>query len=356
MTQPTRQRKTKARRPRKGGKHTRRKQSSIWLFVGIYSILTFTVVFAVFLLRLTSTIDDPEKQADATSENVSPVKKKKTSKSSPSKSESKKKTKASKPPALVSSKKAPGGKTEPAPAKATEPEPKATADKGIDVEKQILDQYPDPKITPLIEIVGNWQNIPPRAIPKMVAIRVPVEFEIKEGGQVVATGKLPIGATMTVTKLDNNTLSLSTGTSVPVTAALSMDETDLKQRIQARYDAFISKKMEVLQVQRDAERKRILKAIANEEALSVYNDGSDPRFAPLKASLRAGGAGATIEVEAAVKWKWTGKETIEGVEYDTAFVVIESETAFGLNEKEIKCALRDGKVEHWYDVRSGEKL
>lgn len=190
----------------------------------------------------------------------------------------------------------------------------------------------------------------------MVAIRVPVEFEIKEGGKVVATGKLPIGASMMVQKLDFGTLSLSTGTGMPVTAALKVDETDLKDRIQARYDSFVRKKMELLETQRDAERKRILKAIANEEALATYNDGSDSRFEALKVSLRKGDAGATIELEAAVKWKWTGKENIGGVEYDTAYVVIESETAFGINEKEIKCALLDGKVVHWYDVRSGEQL
>ncbi|NOY00125.1 MAG: hypothetical protein GXP30_10385, partial [Verrucomicrobia bacterium] len=242
----------------------------------------------------------------------------------------------------------------PTPEKPVEPDPKS--DKKIDIEKQVVEQYPDPIIKPLIEIVGNWRKIPPKAIPKMVTIRVPVEFEIKEGIEVVATGKLPIGATMMVNKLDNNILSLSTGTSMPVTAALKISETDLKERIQARYDSFVRKKMEILESQRDAERKRILKAIANEEALAVYNDGKDPRFDPLKTSLHKGEAGATIELEAAVKWKWTGKETIDGKEYDTAYVVIESETAFGLNEKEIKCALLDGKVAHWYDVRSGEKL
>ncbi len=318
----------------------------MWLFFGIYSALTLSVVFAVYMLRLAS----PQNNEPLLSETTA----------APSLEE--KKTAPKKTPAPeVAKKKA---ATAPTPKKPEEKKPlvktskpaKTQPDNSIEVEKQILAQYPDPKITPLLEIVSNWQNIPPKAVPKMVAIRVPVEFEIKEGGKIIATGKLPIGATMSVRKLDNGVLSLSAGSSMPVTAALRIDETDLKERIQARYDSFVRKKMEGLESQRNAERKRILKAIANEEALAVYNDGSDPRFDPLKNSLRKGEAGATIELESAVKWKWMGKETIDGVEYDTAYVVIESETAFGLNEKEIKCALLNGKVAHWYDARSGNKL
>lgn len=161
---------------------------------------------------------------------------------------------------------------------------------------------------------------------------------------------------MSVSKIENGILSLTTGSSVPVTTALSIDETDLKERIQARYDAYVAGKMADLEVQREAERKRITKAIANEEALATYNDGKDPRFDPFKESLRKGEAGATIELEAATKWKWAGKETIDGTEYDTAWVIIESETAFGINEKELKGAMRDGKVEHWFDVGSGQEL
>lgn len=319
----------------------------MWLFLGIYSFLTLSVVFAVYMLHLANSGNKDVDLADAKTAEPVPDESKMAPAPTPPKPEPKEKPKEKKP------EKPKEKKTEAKQKKPAETKPEADM---VDVEKQVIDQYPDPKITPLIEIVGNWRNIPQKAIPRMVAIRVPVEFEIKEGGNVVATGKLPIGASMSVQKLDNDILSLSTGTSVPVTAALRIDETDLKERIQARYDSFVRKKLEVLEIQRNAERKRILKAIANEEALAVYNDGSDPRFEPLKVSLRKGDAGATIELEAAVKWKWTGKETINGVEYDTAYVVIESETAFGINEKEIKCALLKGKVDSWYDVRSGEKL
>lgn len=323
----------------------------MWLFLGIYGFLTLSVVFAVYLLHLTTNSGDDIELAEIGPADSVSIENKTKPDPATAKPENKKEAKPSTP-----SEKPPKKKSEPEPKPEKPVESKPENDKKIDVEKQVAEQYPEPKIKPLIEIVDNWRNIPPKAIPKMVSIRVPVEFEIREGGNVVATGKLPIGATMMVSKLDNNILSLSTGTSMPVTAALKINETDLIERIQARYDAFVRKKMVVLEEQRDAERKRIRKAIANEEALAVYNNGNDPRFDPIKTSLRKGEAGATIELEAAVKWKWAGKETIDGTEYDTAYVVIESETAFGLNEKEIKCALLNGKVEHWFDARSGAKL
>lgn len=320
----------------------------MWLFFGIYSFLTLSVVLAVYLLRLAAPSDDDMELADATTSEPVPEVKKPT----PPPPEKKEKPK----PKPVPVPDEPEKKEMPKPPEKKAPEKEAKSAKETDVERQVKEQYPDPKITPLMEIVGNWQNIPPKAIPKLVGIKVPVEFAIKEGGRTVATGKLPVGATMSVRKLENGILSLTTGSAVPVTAALSIDETDLKERIQARYDAYVAEKMADLEVQREAERKRITKAIANEESLAVYNDGKDPRFAPFKESLRKGEAGATIELEAAAKWKWAGKETIDGVEYDTAWVIIESETAFGINEKEIKGAMRNDKVEHWFDVRSGQKL
>ncbi|MCF6311910.1 MAG: hypothetical protein L3J39_05615 [Verrucomicrobiales bacterium] len=351
MTQPARKKRRKPRRPTKGGIKARRHKSSMWMFLGIYVALTFTVAFAVYMLHLTSS---SKRNAElASQETAAPIKE-------PSKPEVTTPKVAPKPKIKKPSPEPAKPKKQDLIAKAPKPDKKKgdkkTSDRNIDIEKQVLEQYPDPKITPLLEIVRNWQNIPQKAIPKIVAIRVPVTFEIKEAGQVVATGKLSIGSTMRVMKLDNGMIQLSSGSGVPVSATLKIEETDLQERIQARYDSFVRKKIALIEEQRSAERERILQSIAKQEALAIYNDGKDPRFNPLKESLRKGDAGATIELEAAVKWKWIGKETIDGVEYDTAYVVIESETAFGINEKEIKCALRDGKVIAWYDVRSGSKL
>ena len=113
----------------------------MWLFLGIYTFLTLSVVFAVYLLHLTTTSGDNMELAYATSVDPIPDENKSKPDPVPPKPKLKKKPETSPPPKNPEEKK-PKPKT---PAK-----PKPKPDKGIDVEKQVVEQYPEPVIKPLL--------------------------------------------------------------------------------------------------------------------------------------------------------------------------------------------------------------
>jgi len=252
------------------------------------------------------------------------------------------------------SKEKPEPKSEPEPVPEPEPEPETptlTAEEEAEIEKR----YPFPEIPPLLEYVDNWNNVPQRAFPKLVSIKQPVDFEMKQGGQVVARGKMPAGSKMAPVRLQGDQLVLSGGGASPISVTVPVEETDFKELIESRYNAFVESQNAEVLAQRQAERDRRLGAIVHEESLTDWNDGSDPRFDPVKASLQKGEVGI-YSLSDASKWRWGGLENIDGTEFETAFVILVSEAAFGVTEVELKVLMREGKVVLWIDPATGEKI
>lgn len=224
-----------------------------------------------------------------------------------------------------------------------------------EIEGKVAVMYPLEDVKPLLEIVGEWQAVPPNAYPGLVTLKVEVEFEVDKDGRVVATGKLPVGSSVIPLELNDGALTISTSPSVPFRAVVQLDETDFKDRVKERYEAFVAKRRERILGQRGAERRRLLGAMAKEEELAGFNDGSDARFDPMKESLEKGEAGA-FELENATEWRWLGKETVDGVEYDVGLTAFEVGSAFGVTRTEIKALIKEGRVEKWVDPGTGEAL
>ena len=86
-----------------------------------------------------------------------------------------------------------------------------------------------------------------------------------------------------------------------------------------------------------------------------YGSGNDPRFDPMKASIRSGGAGF-FQIEAAESWRWSGKETVDATEYETGMVAMVMESAFGTAKRELKALMSNGKVIRWLDAATGKPL
>jgi hypothetical protein len=221
--------------------------------------------------------------------------------------------------------------------------------------KEIENLHPFPDIKPLEEIVNGWESVPARAFPKLVAIRKPVEFQVTENGKVIANGKLPVGSMMVPMQLQGDRLFVTTAGSTPIRVTVAVEDTDFKELIRARYDRFVKNTRKSVFAKRKAEQDRRIGAVELEKTLADWNSGGDPRFDPLKASLKKGEA-STYSLYDAAKWRWGGKEMIEGVEYETGFVLIISEAAFGVTEREIKALIRDGAVSKWVDVETGEEV
>lgn len=210
-------------------------------------------------------------------------------------------------------------------------------------------------VKPLLEIVGNWMAVPRNAYPKLVATRRSVEFEVEENGKVVAKGKLPAGAQMVPVELNGEELVLAMGSTVPVHVTVPVDETDFKEQVTAKYDAFVTRLREEAAAEATVAEAEAAKASAEVKALQQWNDGTDPRFGPVKASIQAGEVGDFSLIDA-LRWKWGNAEEVEGRMLETAHVIFVSEEDFGPLEVECRAFLDDGKVIRWLDVERGEEL
>lgn len=223
-------------------------------------------------------------------------------------------------------------------------------------EKEIEQLYPFPKIRPLMEIVDDWRNVPQSAIPKLVAIRKPISFDMSQGGSTVARGKLPAGSMMVPVRLvGENEILLKTAGSAPITATIPVADTDFRESIQKRYDRYVEQARNKVIAQREAERTRILGAAMQEVELTGWNDGADSRFDPAKLSLQRGEVG-TYSLPDAAKWRWGGSETVDGEQYDTVFVLMVTKAAFGEDEKELKVFLQGNQVVRWLDPATGQAI
>ena len=235
------------------------------------------------------------------------------------------------------------------------PEPKEEPPLSEEEIAEIERLYPFPEIQPLLEIVNNWVDVPKHAYPKLVAIHRSVDFEVEQGGKVVARGTLPSGSMMTPTLLAGDQLTLTSGHAVPVTVTLPVQETDFKEQIEAKYNAFVRKSRESVIARREAEVQRRIGDLTREDNLADWNDGNDPRFDVAKESLSNGDVGI-YSLHEAKQWRWGGAETIDGTEFESAYVLIVSEAAFGVTERELKVLLLDGEVVLWVDPATGAEI
>lgn len=220
---------------------------------------------------------------------------------------------------------------------------------------EIEEMFPMPEVQPLLEIVGNWQSVPQRAFPSFVTIRKPVDFDIRQGGQIVGAGRLPAGSSMIPIRLQGDNLHLSSSRITDMSVSLKVSETDFREKIEARYQAFVDQQKREVEARRQAELKRRLAVQGHEVAMMEYNNGEDSRFDPVKASIRRGEAGF-FKVESAARWRWGEEETHDGETFQIAFVVMVEENVFGVTERELKALLRDGSVYTWIDMTTGQPM
>lgn len=225
----------------------------------------------------------------------------------------------------------------------------------LELDLKLQSSIPYPVIKPLEEIVNGWRAVPPNAFPAEVHLKSPLTFESHPGGRKSGKSTLAAGSAVVPLALEGAQLTVARSRDSGERIAVPVDDTDFKKLVQERYDNFVRHARENVLARRAAEKRRILNAEAKEQALSQYGDGSDPRFDPMKESIRSGGAGM-FQLEAAESWRWSGKESVDGVEYDTGLVMMVSESAFGSTKREIKALLQAGKVVRWVDAVTGKPL
>ena len=221
--------------------------------------------------------------------------------------------------------------------------------------RQAEKAFPLPTFPPLLTVVNDWKKVPWNAYPETVTIRVRLEYDVLRDGEVVGRGELMPGSEVQPVELAGSTLKISTLGAMPTHASIDVEQTDFKERVTANYEESVRRKTEAVLAKRAAGRDRLAAAAAHEKKMRTYNEGDDPRFDAVRESLRRGDAGF-YQLDAASRWRWAGKETIGGTDYDVVYVMMASESAFGVIQRELKVLLRDDQVVKWIDVKSGQEL
>ncbi len=251
-------------------------------------------------------------------------------------------------------------KPAPPPSIATVPEPAAKPEPAqpplSEVEKTVLELYPMPEFPPLAALVGDWRDIPERAFPRELVIHKEMEFDLRRNGQVIGQRPLSEGNKVIASGLRDGVLTVSPVGSELLTGLIPVDDTDFKETIEEGYRAYIERTRKRVLASRQAERRRIERQIAEAAYRPAgWTDGSAPVFSVMRESLARGEATDRL-LEDARKWRWIGREKVNGQNYETGIVSIEVETIFGVFASEIKALIRDGRVEKWVDPVSGQKI
>ncbi len=224
------------------------------------------------------------------------------------------------------------------------------------------EKYPMPTILPLLTIVDQWRQVPPKAYPSEVVASVPISFQLVVNGQSVGASKVAPGTPLRPVRLTGDQLALASLVNPAMNTVLPVDQTDFKQRISKRYEDFVAAKMAEVNGKRDKARQVIA---ADPGRLAALKGGplptgptDDPRFTPVKESLRRGEA-ASVTLEEATSFHWNGNETLKGDfpgTFETVSVHFEVGTIFGKFPVEYKALLRAGKVEGWIDPITQERI
>jgi len=274
---------------------------------------------------------------------------------------------------------APGKSAAPAPA----PDPPKPPVKP-EIDPEIAEKFPLPRFKPLEELVGNWQNIPPTAFPRVVTLKKPVEIllaggvgktTMKANSEAAAIGISGDLLTVTNKVVDaHQTLLVSPGAprgSVPI------DDTNFKQVLGEIYEAWKKRKTsQVLAERKNAMRERENGALASANP-SPPTPGAvqrvpepksvDPRVGPrpeqapngtvpvMVSSIKAGDV-TEIKVDEIERWGPVRYELVDGEPYWTANVSYQTKTLFGPLDTEAQALIRRGKVANWVYTGSGEDV
>ncbi len=249
----------------------------------------------------------------------------------------------------------------PAPAPAPAVKPKSELD--LALEKK----YPMPQILPLLTIVDQWRNVPVNAYPPEIFSKQTIPFELVVDGKVLGSSNVAPGTPLKPLRLEGDQIVIASPANPAMNKKIPVDQTDFKERIEARYQQFVDAKTKEIETKRarvrqiieaDPAKLAMLTGTGAPNPAAAPEDSGDPRFAPVKASLRAGEA-ASVTLEEAKSFHWNGTETIKGAfagSYETVTVNFEVSTIFGKFPTEYKALLKGGKVHAWIDPFTEDRI
>ncbi len=234
-----------------------------------------------------------------------------------------------------------------------------------ELERLLKARYPMPEILPLLTIVDQWRNVPPNAFPAEITAKETVVFELVIDGQVAGSSRVSPGTPLKPVRLVGEEIVVASLANPAMSTRLPVSMTDFRERIEARYNQFVAAKAAEVEAKRNRARSlieeepaRIALLTGKSSASSPPDSQDDPRFAPVKESLRQGEV-ASVTFGEVVSYRWNGLETVGGDyagSYDTVTVNFEVSTIFGRFPVEYKALLKGGRVHAWIDPVTEDRI
>ncbi len=221
------------------------------------------------------------------------------------------------------------------------------------------DGFTPPTFDPIEVMTANWTKIPVNFFATPKAIKVLKELEIKmKVGAGMATTKVAAGGTVYAHGQDGANILISPVASSPGRAAVPIDDTDIKTVFTAAYEQL---KITMTERSRAAWDQQQIAKNQPKQAAPLTTGGSngkpakeaDGSYPLLLASMKSGQV-TEIKPENIKKWGDVTSEKIDGTTYWTVVVKYETQTMFGKFETEALARIKDGKVDKWVYVGSGE--
>ncbi len=249
----------------------------------------------------------------------------------------------------------PEPKPEPMPEKKMEPPPPPP-----EPEKP-KDEFVPPKFDTVEVVTANWSAIPKGFFtqPKAVKMNKDLDIQMKLGAGS-ANMKVPAGGTVYAISQDGGSLVIAPAVNSPGRASVPLDDTDIKAVFTAAYDQVNAGRIDAARREWDARKlaeSQPKKAAAAPSvgigALGKPEKDAEGKYPLLIASMKAGQV-TEIKPEKVKEWGDPKNEKIDGANYWTVVVKYETETMFGKFETEAQARVKDGRVDKWVYVGSGE--
>ena len=100
-----------------------------------------------------------------------------------------------------------------------------------------------PNFKPLLEIVGNWNNVPQRAFPRAITVNVEAEYQIKSSdGRIIGSSKAAPGHKAVPLQHRPGRLQITDRPGGTALAVVNVDDTDFKAQIENLYDTKVAER------------------------------------------------------------------------------------------------------------------
>jgi hypothetical protein len=230
---------------------------------------------------------------------------------------------------------------------------------GASVPVADADGFVPPTFPPIEDVVKNWMEIPKSAFPRPVKVAVPLEFVTVINGNKIGS-KLPAGSEAQAMSQDGLTLTVAPSPTSSANAKVAMDETNLKEVLNAAYEkwkvAMTDYKRRQFLFAKESEG-RAKESVASGRVAAVSNNApkknTEGSYDILLASMKAGQV-TEITPMNVKKWGDVQVEKIDGKDYFTVIVDYTTKTMFGDFDTQAQARIMNDKVEKWIYTGSGE--